>query len=187
MLWGWYYDHSHFGKNHTWEKWSFKRSCHLLQVTLLEGRIPSPSLRFQNPSWITSLYCFISLWVHYVRAGSIFEAKCRSESCWRCSLVLRMEVNPSRARSTHGPSVGALFWIQNPPQNSVPCHEVAIKDEALFPFLASRMRFKHPHAAKSCWSALPTFNFSHSSPTLFQGAVLQAHHTQFSRMPCPSS
>lgn len=114
-------------------------------------------------------------------------AKCRSESCWRRFLVLRMEVNPSRARSTHRPSVGALFWIQNPPQNRVLCHEVAIKDEALFPFLASRMRFKHPHAAKSCWSALPTFNFSHSSPTLFQGAVLQAPHTQFSRMPSPSS
>lgn len=43
----------------------------MLQVTLVEGRIYSQFVRFQGPSWISSLH-FISLSVSYILAVHIY-------------------------------------------------------------------------------------------------------------------
>lgn len=169
-------------ENCTWEKWSFKRLGHLLQITLVEGRLLSQSLRFHSPGWIASLCCFISLLVHYALAGSIFWGQTQVLLGGRF-LVSRMEVNPSWGQSTRGFSVGTLVsdsesstkqWFM-----TWSCH----KRKSLIPIpgLEDEVQSHVEMLFQPLISATPP------QQSLFKGLVFQAHYTQFSRKPCPSS
>lgn len=153
----------------TWQRLHFQevRSCASGHTGGGKGHFQS--VGFHSPRGITCSPFSIDLWVHYMLAGGIFWGQAQvlelPLSVWSF-LLPRAEVNPSGAQSTHGSSVRAQSWTQNPPLYNVPWHEVAIKDEACFPFLAWRMRFKHLHAAKSCQNPFPAFDWSMSSPAL---------------------
>lgn len=132
----------------TWEKWGVKRSGYLLQWWR-EGIISiywvaEPTLNH------FSLLFVVSLSVYYFPGVGIFWGHTRVlellKSTWNF-LIPRVEVKSLR-RAAHRSSVQAQFWTQNPPQNNVPCQQLAIRNEAYWdevkPFLAYKMMFKHP-------------------------------------------